>query len=250
MLTGIVDDANGINHRRQGSAIFLILLAALKILGWALFPATWSVVTVAAWTSWVAFWLYRTSWTDPTATSDLLILLFVEVWEFPWRCLSVKPLCSAMWCSDPITWQVLALLGVCAVLAGIGVRREQNHQEHHLEPIPEIEPFDNDFLVPMLLPSRTTHTRIFPKRHSFSYSYLLVGIPVGWRGSIGSVLSVDTQVLPLEERQRGWFHISGADYLDRDDSRLDLKAKLASYLQSQVCRGLYSFVKDAGTDGK
>ncbi|KAF2234074.1 hypothetical protein EV356DRAFT_447267 [Viridothelium virens] len=85
----------------------------------------------------------------------------------------------------------------------------------------------------MLLPCRTTHTRLFPKKHSFSYSYLLVGIPVGWRGLIGNALSVDTQILPPEHRRSGWFHISGADYLDRDGTDLDLKAKLASYLQSQ-----------------
>ena len=44
---------------------------------------------------------------------------------------------------------------------------------------------------PLFFPSRTTHTRLFPKTHSFSYSYLLVGIPVGWQGSVGGMLSAD-----------------------------------------------------------
>ncbi|KAL8910450.1 MAG: hypothetical protein Q9171_004244 [Xanthocarpia ochracea] len=36
-------------------------------------------------------------------------------------------------------------------------------------------------MKPLLFPSKTSHTRLFPKKHSFTYSYLLVGIPVGWR---------------------------------------------------------------------
>ena len=232
MLAAVAGDARGITLRRTGSLIELILLSILKIWKWTLSPVTW--IKVLAWTSWVALWLYRTSRADPTATSDLLALLFVELWNVPWKNIPLTPRCTAMWCSDPVTWQVLALLGICASLAGIGVRWEQRHQESDLETIPEIEPFDDDFLQPMLHPCRTTHTRLFPNKHSFSYSYLLVGIPVGWRGSIGSALAVDTQILPPRKRHRSWFHVKGADYLERDGSDLDLKAKLASYLQSQV----------------
>lgn len=93
------------------------------------------------------------------------------------------------------------------------------------------------FLKPLLLPARTTHTRLFPKKHSFSYSYLLVGIPVGWRGVVSSFLSAD---LPLEYLphssifQKLWFSISAADYLERGGGHLGLQGKLQSYLMSQV----------------
>lgn len=243
MLTASAGTAGSMNSHRKGSTLVLLLLVALKVLGSSQNPAIWTTVTVAAWTSWATFAFYRTSRADPTTSGDLLALLAIELWDFPWKRPSLERFyCTAVWCSDPITWEVLALLGTCAVLAGIGVRWERRHQESHLKTIPEIEPFDDDFLQPMLLPCRTTHTRLFPKRHSFSYSYLLVGVPVGWRGTIGSLLSVDTQILSPKERRKGWFHISGADYLDRDGSGLDLKAKVASYLQSQVRRRLSRFI--------
>lgn len=81
---------------------------------------------------------------------------------------------------------------------------------------------------PLILPSRTTHTRFFPKRHSFSYSYLQVSVPVEFEGRSGSLLSVG------ETSKRGWFHVQASDYLDRTAKQLSLKAKLSAYLQSQV----------------
>ncbi|KAF2430206.1 hypothetical protein EJ08DRAFT_589348 [Tothia fuscella] len=80
---------------------------------------------------------------------------------------------------------------------------------------------------PIILPSRTTHTRFFPKRHSFSYSYLQVSIPVEFEGSCGSLISVG------ESSKKGWFHVQASDYLDRTHLKSSLKAKLSAYLQSQ-----------------
>lgn len=77
------------------------------------------------------------------------------------------------------------------------------------------------------------HTRIFPKKHSFSYSYLFVGIPIGWRGRIGSFLSVDTSSCKATSQGRSWFSIDCADYLNRGKESLGLEQKLRSYLQSQ-----------------
>ena len=37
---------------------------------------------------------------------------------------------------------------------------------------------------PMLFACRTTQVWFAPKNHSFLYSYLLAGVPVGWRGSV------------------------------------------------------------------
>ena len=82
-------------------------------------------------------------------------------------------------------------------------------------------------LKPLILPCRTTHTRVFPKKHGFSYSYLQVGIPVGWRGSIASILSVDT------DTPKTWFNVGAADFLDRGNGQLSLRGKLDAYLKSQ-----------------
>lgn len=98
-------------------------------------------------------------------------------------------------------------------------------------------------LKPLVFPCRTTHTRMFPKKHTFSYSYLFVGIPVGWHGSLGSLLSADlegchteTEKIKLSQlQQHSWFHVEAADYLERGRHDLGLKGKLDMYLKSQVC---------------
>ena len=95
-----------------------------------------------------------------------------------------------------------------------------------------------DLLKPLLFPCRTSHTRMFPKKHSFSYSYLFVGIPIGWRGSAGTLLSADMESLPWNGwgRWRAWFSVESADYLERGDSVHGLRGKLDSYLETQVRR--------------
>jgi hypothetical protein len=95
---------------------------------------------------------------------------------------------------------------------------------------------------PMLFPCQTTHTRLFPKKHSFSYSYLYVGVPVGWRGSSGGLLSVDE---PKDEkpwylkwlslRPGSWFSVDGDHYLARGHVEGGLRGKLDAYIQSEVC---------------
>lgn len=87
----------------------------------------------------------------------------------------------------------------------------------------------------LLFPSKTTHSRLFPKQHSFVYSYLVVGIPVGWEGGSGGMVSSTSSEQPWFSRlSRGWFHVDPADYLHRGDRHLGLRGKLDAYLRSQV----------------
>lgn len=87
----------------------------------------------------------------------------------------------------------------------------------------------------LLLPGLTTHTRLFPKRHSFDYSYLVVGIPVGWEGISGGMVSSSSKEQSwLSLSRRGWYHIDPEDYLDRGSRKLGLRGKLDAYLRSQV----------------
>lgn len=107
------------------------------------------------------------------------------------------------------------------------------------------DPFVTDFLKPLIFPCRTTHARFFPKKHSFSYSYLLVGIPIGWRGAIGSFLSADETDSQscARQRQRAWFSVNAEDYLQRGSDVDGLKGKLRSFLASQnEDLGLYTSV--------
>lgn len=92
---------------------------------------------------------------------------------------------------------------------------------------------------PLVFPCRTTHTRIFPEKHSFSYSYLLVGIPIGWQGSVGSFLSADLESVPRQTQNsrpaaKPWFTVEAEDHLSRGTHIDGLKGKLEVYLKSEV----------------
>ena len=91
-------------------------------------------------------------------------------------------------------------------------------------------------LRPLVIPSRTSHTRLFPKKHSFSYSYLLVGIPIGWRGSLRCLLSADLDSIENDSLRprKGWFSVEAADYLHRGYDVRGLSGKLRHYLKTQV----------------
>ncbi|KAI2779651.1 hypothetical protein F4815DRAFT_178427 [Daldinia loculata] len=82
---------------------------------------------------------------------------------------------------------------------------------------------------PLLFPCRTTHARLFPKKHTFSYSYLLVGIPVGWTGVAGGMISNDEYSTGVG----GWYKVDASGYLDRGNGHLGLRGKLDTYLESQ-----------------
>lgn len=94
---------------------------------------------------------------------------------------------------------------------------------------------------PYLVPCKTTHTRMFPQKHSFSYSYLVVGIPVGISGNFNGMLSVrnkQSQGLSgfLSQLFRsGWYNVNASDYLQRGLNDTGLRGKLDTYLCSQVC---------------
>jgi len=101
----------------------------------------------------------------------------------------------------------------------------------------------NSFIAePMLFPCRTSHTRLFPKKHSFSFSYLVVGIPIGWKGSTGGMISSDISRESsswywkwISLKSGGtWFTVNGDDYLARGHVEGGLEEKLHDYLRSQV----------------
>lgn len=102
---------------------------------------------------------------------------------------------------------------------------------------PKQHGIDVEFLKPMLFPCRTTHTRLFPKVHSFSYSYLFAGIPIGWQGRAGTLLSAETdssdQNSGRGSRETGWFSVEPTDYLQRGTHEAGLQGKLHQYLLSQ-----------------
>ena len=88
---------------------------------------------------------------------------------------------------------------------------------------------------PLLIPCQTTHTRFFPKKHSFAYSYLQAGVPIGWKGYSNPMLSEKS-----DASHGSWYTVDAADYLDRGNGWLGLDGKLRRYLESEVCIHLKS----------
>lgn len=97
----------------------------------------------------------------------------------------------------------------------------------------------------LLFPCKTTHARLFPKRHSFAYSYLVVGIPVGWEGNCGGMVSsfpaddANSQTWFSTPRDKAYYHVNPDDYLQRGGGHLGLRRKLDAYLKTQVCLAIH-----------
>lgn len=209
----------------------LILIWAFSTLIWSLFTPPHKTFAARVLLFQPA-WLMRALIKSPTWTEDLGITLSLHAvysyWTGAWRFLSVDDLTKLDF-DDQATWvplQLFTLLGMCALFAGsIVIRDHYLKSKEPEDPIRE-QRIDEQVLPPLLLTSRTTHSRMFPRKHAFSYSYLLVGVPVGVKGRISKMLSVDSE-------RRGWFAIDSADFLNRGSGYLSLAGKLKRYLHTQ-----------------
>lgn len=181
-------------------------------------------------------WYTRYQYDRAGAATDLK--LFIVIWiatprQDPQHTSNDRPSSSQFFLIGYSCFQYASLLGLyltCTYLLPQVFKRNGRYpsQSHYND---ELSP-----LKPIIFPCRTSHTRIFPQKHSFSYSYLYVGIPVGWRGCVSSLLTADLKNLPWKGQnpENGWFNVDSADYLARGDSMHGLRGKLDTYLESQV----------------
>ena len=217
------------------------------VLIWAFMTLVWSIFTpphrtfAARVLMFQPLWGVRMYFQDATWVQDLALFLSVHaVFSYSigaWRFVSL----SDFWWLDfsdstfLIYAEVFSLLGICGALAGGIVHRGQQLRtkagsRHSVE-----QSIDERLLPPLLIPSRTSHSRIFPRKHAFSYSYLFVGIPIGIRGRISRALSVDSS-------QSSWFNVRAAEYLARGNENLGLAEKLKRYLHTHgISDREYSF---------
>ncbi|CZR69496.1 uncharacterized protein PAC_19396 [Phialocephala subalpina] len=89
---------------------------------------------------------------------------------------------------------------------------------------------------PLFFPCQTSHVRMFPKKHGFSYSYLFVGIPIGWKGNSGGMVSAeeeDSRSWLSLNPGKAWWTVNGDDYLKRGHVKDGLVGKVREYLESQ-----------------
>ena len=91
--------------------------------------------------------------------------------------------------------------------------------------------FDLEVPKPRIFPCQTTHARMFPKRHTFAYSYLQYGLPIVPSGSTYSGFEFPSG----EDRVLGtwWLRVRAEDYLERGFGGHGFYWKLKTYLRSQ-----------------
>lgn len=220
-----VDDSNGSGPFIADCAWkpALVALLALAARGSLDRNVSWSRFIHLA--LWIFLWTYRCKKFDPTAHFDCSLLLGLVVWssytELHSYNLRFWDAMFPVWTTYLIVRSAFWLKGLFEWCFNASLKSHKSHSE----PVAA-----ERHGRPMLFPCRTTHSRMFPEKHSFGYSYLYVGVPVGWRGCSGSMLSVDTP----KGAKRGWFHVQASDFLERGGDDQTLDAKLSLYLNSQV----------------
>ncbi|KAL6700717.1 hypothetical protein J3F84DRAFT_344231 [Trichoderma pleuroticola] len=188
-----------------------------------------SVVFVADWIDRGGFWLLVLSftifWYHVThRPSDLVIIVICLAWNLR---------CSLM----PIFYELARsrlTLGSVALAAIVSIGRQLFGYIWKRERVDEPQGGTSSAY---LIPCRVTHSREHPKEHAFSYSYLTVGIPIGYRGNANGMIFVDDHDVSTSWLskiwRRSWFRLDAADYLERGNGKLGLRAKLDTYLRSQ-----------------
>lgn len=208
----------------------------ILVLLWTFTRVLWSVFTPPARTFHVRIalfqpvWLARALLDDTTWVQDLGMLLFLHstygLWTGAWHPSATLDYSSLENGALLVYLYVFALLGTCALFAGLIVYRGYQLSELEKNESSRQQRIEECLLPPLLITSRTDHARIAPQKHAFSYSYLFVGVPVGFQGSVNGVLSVDSG-------HPGWFDIRSKDFLFRSNTQHSLGEKLKRYLHAE-----------------
>lgn len=219
----------------------------ILVLLWAFLTLWWSIFTPPDKTFAARLLLLQPAWAvrifveDGTWSQDLALMLVLH---------AVYALCTGIWSMPRIYHSIstsysdeatqiyillFSMLGVCGLSAG-GIAHRGNHlEEREFHGLKRTAPIEEALLPPLLIPSKTTHSRMFPQKHSFEYSYLFVGVPVGMAGRTNKALSVDGS-------PPSWFNIKASEYLFRGTEELSLAEKLKIYLDKQgISERHYSF---------
>jgi hypothetical protein len=217
-----IDNSNAVS-RRNTYAVFVLLSIAHACLishGRPLFDALTQPL-----------WLSRSQYST-TVFTDAVIILAVGIYYH-----GIDDLKLPQWILETrlMELQVFTFLILLMIFAGLIAWRGEA-QPYQAAPEQQAEAETEQLLPPLLLPGRTTHSRMFPQKHSFAYSYFSVGVPVNFKGCAGSMLSTNLELLPLGERRKGWFNVNASDYLYRGGEERGLEARLGCYLRGEVCR--------------
>ena len=131
-------------------------------------------------------------------------------------------------------WFLLSRFAIPLALIALLARLQSNRKSTETKGLPGgLTEWTLQYPKPKIFPCQTKHARMFPKRHSFEYSYLQCGFPIIPAG----VTADGTEVGIGQDRQLGswWLRVKAEDYLKRGNGALGFYGKLKLYLREQVC---------------
>lgn len=204
-----------IGQNAAASDYYIFDLAILLI---AVFDNLPFVNTILRSWRWFTVW-YRRRRQDPTRYADALILTILLLLSAKDRILE--------YLAHPVIFRFFVAKVIAAVLLYYGSLFYTWHTRGVQAGWSAAILKQDAMSTPWIVPSKTTHTRLFPKKHSFAYSYLTVAIPVGFKGWCWPMLSVDA------DYAKCWFHVQASDHLGRGNRHMGLKDKLTQYLRAE-----------------
>ena len=128
-------------------------------------------------------------------------------------------------CSIISTLVLAACIGLALLLVSVASKLLDGGRYQQI-----VSKLDSPIDRMLIFPGRISHTRLFPKHHSFTSSYLIIGIPIRSANRGNNLLSVDQRGW----WKRGWLRVEADDHLGRGANGQGIHRKLQSYLESQV----------------
>lgn len=200
-------------------------------LGWY----TWPVLA-----TWVAIGGVRLRYADSKLKQDCLLFGLVNIFLLRGR---LHAIIEKSWNElTSLKDQRSLLATLVTVTLALVIRRAYSKNECRDESPVEISEglrkWSLDYPKPLIFPCRTTHARVFPKRHAFGYKYLLCGFPIIPAGTATD----GTTVGDGKDRRLGnwWLHVKADDYLERGYGGLGFYGKLKKCLRDRVCTCRFS----------
>ena len=196
--------------------------------------------TSLLWAAWGIWGLVRAYRRDGTLVGDLVVWSVAVGWLMKEKIVATVPEVKATLDANPelarscfltLGWVLMGTFRL-TVLGSNGAKEQQNYgpatqlSEPHTKDVgvkgKTIKRPAPEHLKPYMFPCWTSHTRLYPKTHSFGYSYLMVGVPVSRESN--------QEVLKL-----GWcMQVRAQDYLEKGGEGAGFWEKLKQCLQNKV----------------
>lgn len=201
----------------------------------------WRVWPIAVW---VVGCIVRLECGDSQVTTDCFIFGGLYVWLSRERLLetAVKRWNEVTTVgATTSSFSLLLVVSVTIVLAiaGLAVWRVQGKSRALPDIPPTARTWTLDHPKAKIFPCRTTHARMFPKKHAFNYSYLQCGFPI--IPDATTIEGMDVSNGKDREMGKWWLRVKAEDYLSPGNGELGFYGKLKMHLREHVkfCHALF-----------